>query len=99
MKELHYLCDTPLYKEAKVLVRKDWVTLFESNNILKVNNVIEFDNNINKDDVDNFEEVIEKAMTSFLVQIFLEVEQIFDQEYESPIYVAPNEEYQPLGLF
>jgi len=40
MQALHDLCETPLYKEAKVLVRKDWVTLFESNNVLKVNNVI-----------------------------------------------------------
>jgi hypothetical protein len=40
MKALHDLCDTPLYKEAKVLVRKDWVTLFESNNVLKVTDAI-----------------------------------------------------------
>ncbi len=67
MQALHDLCDTPFYKEAKVLVRKDWVTLFESNNVLKVNNVIQFDNNINNDDVDNFEKVIENAPTNSLV--------------------------------
>ncbi len=82
-----------------MLVKKDLVILFESNNVFKVNDVIWFDNNINKDDVDNFEMVIENALTNSLVQKFLEAKQIFDQEYESPICVAPNEEYQPLGLF
>lgn len=31
--------------------------------------------------------------------MFYKVEQIFDQECESPIYVISIEEYQPLGLF
>jgi hypothetical protein len=41
--------------------------------------------------VDNFEKVIENAPTNSLVQKFLEAKQIFDQEYESPICVAPSE--------
>ncbi len=49
--------------------------------------------------MDNFEEVIENAPTNSLVQKFLEAKQIFDQEYESPICVAPSEDYQPLRLF
>jgi hypothetical protein len=49
--------------------------------------------------VDNFEEVIENALTNSLVQMFLETKQIFDKEYESPICVALVKNYQPLGLF
>ncbi len=33
------------------------------------------------------------------MQIFLEIEQIFDQKYESFVCVALSEEYQPLRLF
>jgi hypothetical protein len=49
--------------------------------------------------VDNFEEIIENVATNFLVQKILEIEQIFDQKYESSVCVAFSEEYQPLRLF
>jgi len=73
IKTLHGLCDSPLYKEAKILIRRYKVNLFEYKNTLKVNEAIEFDNNINKDDMDKFEKVIKNAPIDSLVQFFIKL--------------------------
>jgi len=53
MKSLHVLSNTPIYKEAKVSIRKDWANLFESNKIIEENEPTNFYNVIlNKDNMD-----------------------------------------------
>ncbi len=100
MKTLLDLCNTPIYKEAKVSIKKDWANLFESNKIIEENELPIFFNVIfNKHNMDQFEEVVENTSTYSLVQFKKKIEQIFDQVYETFIFVAPSEEFQPLGLF
>jgi hypothetical protein len=44
MKTLLNLCNTPIYKEAKVSIKKDWANLFESNKIIEENELTIFFN-------------------------------------------------------
>jgi hypothetical protein len=53
MKTLLDLCNTPIYKEAKVSIKKDWANLFESNKIIEENKLTIFFNVIfNKHNMD-----------------------------------------------
>jgi hypothetical protein len=53
MKTLFDLCITPIYKEAKVSIKKDWANLFESNTIIEENELTIFFNVIfNKHNMD-----------------------------------------------
>lgn len=71
MKTLLDLCNTPIYKEAKVSIKKDWANLFESNKIIEENKLTIFFNVIfNKHNMDQFEEVVENTSTYSLVQFF-----------------------------
>jgi hypothetical protein len=53
MKTLLDLCNTPIYKEAKVSIKKDCANLFESNKIIEENELTIFFNVIfNKHNMD-----------------------------------------------
>ncbi len=99
MKALHDFCNTRIDKKAKVIRKKDCADLFESNQIIEKNEPTKFDNAINKDNMDYFEEVRENTPRDSLIQFVLETEEIFNQTHGSFIYVAPSEKFQPLGLF
>lgn len=90
MKALHDCYNTLIYKEAKVVNKKNCANLFESNKIIRKNEPTKFDNAINKDYMDYFQKVVENTPIDSLVQCFLEIEEIFYQAHGSFIYVAPN---------
>jgi hypothetical protein len=57
-----------------------------------------FEDNSNFNNLDAFEEIIEKNYGEKLIQDILNHEQIIDDNCKS-LVIAPREGFQPLGLF
>jgi hypothetical protein len=94
------LVKTPLYINVKISVRPMWEDMF---NIAKtqqsknhLNTLQETKLNMEQS-LDKFKEITKKLAINTLVQNFLLPDQIMNDE--NIIIVAPNQDYQPLGLF
>jgi hypothetical protein len=97
---LRDLVKTPLYINVKISVRPMWEDMF---NIAKtqqsknhLNTLQETKLNMEQSS-DKFKEITKKLAINTLVQNFLLPDQIMNDE--NIIIVAPNQDYQPLGLF
>jgi hypothetical protein len=94
---LQNLIETPLYKKLNVTIHHQLESLLASH--INSNFQIPTYNNARFDNFDFNNEKMHYTPTNLMIHKFLEVSKIMDYENTTIYFVAPNQNFHPLGLF
>ncbi len=99
IKALQQIYKTPLYIDAKVLVKPNWQGWIELVNVANENELQkhEFEQDFDIDNLNTSEKIIEGSFGNTLIQNILDLEQIVDDNSKS-LSLAPGEGFWPLGI-